>query len=53
MAPRAKIFRRDAKVTDMESLKRIMRSNGWPLDDYSGGSPFGASAPPRASTLLE
>jgi hypothetical protein len=26
----------------VQSLQRIMRSNGWPLDAYSGGSPFGA-----------
>ena len=29
LAPRAKVFRRDVgKVTDMESMKRLMRSNG-------------------------
>lgn len=29
LAPRAKIFRRDqGKVTDMESMKKIMRYNG-------------------------
>jgi len=42
-APRAKIFRRDAgNVHDIDSLKYIMRSNGWPEDPYSGGSPMGA-----------
>jgi len=43
MAPRAKIFRRDVgNVHDLDSLKYIMRSNGWPQDPYSGGSPMGA-----------
>ena len=29
LAPRAKVFRRDVgKVTDMESMKQLMRSNG-------------------------
>ena len=35
LAPRAKIFRRDAaKVTDMESMKHIMRYNGKCTDVY-------------------
>jgi len=43
LAPRAKIFRRDTGgVESVEDLKKIMRYNGWPLDPYAGGSPFGA-----------
>ncbi|GAB4819731.1 hypothetical protein N2152v2_006777 [Parachlorella kessleri] len=43
LAPRAKIFRRDVGgVTDLPSLKDFMRSNDWPDDPYSGGSPTGA-----------
>jgi len=43
LAPRAKIFRRDAgNVKDMESMKAIMRYNDFPNDKYSGGSPWGA-----------
>jgi hypothetical protein len=42
-APRSKIFRRDAgAVTDLASLKHLMRYNGFPNDPLSGGSPFGA-----------
>ncbi|XP_007942662.2 phospholipase B-like 1 [Orycteropus afer afer] len=40
MAPRAKIFRRDqGKVTDMESMKYIMRYNKYKEDPYSNGDP--------------
>ena len=40
LSPRAKIFRRDAaKVTDMESMKAIMRYNDFRHDKYSEGSP--------------
>lgn len=40
LAPRAKIFRRDqGKVTDMESMKKIMRYNGYATDPYSEGDP--------------
>ena len=43
LAPRAKIFRRDAaNVKDMASMKAIMRYNDFPNDKYSGGSPWGA-----------
>jgi hypothetical protein len=43
LAPRAKIFRRDAlKVKDINSMKAIMRYNDFPNDIYSGGSPWGA-----------
>ena len=43
VAPRAKIFRRDVgAVNDLDSLKKIMRYNGWPDDSYSGGNPNGA-----------
>jgi len=38
LAPRAKIFRRDAaKVTDMDSMKHIMRYNDYKNDPYSEG----------------
>ncbi|ELV10131.1 Phospholipase B-like 1 [Tupaia chinensis] len=40
LAPRAKIFRRDqGKVTDMESMKYIMRYNNYKKDRYSKGDP--------------
>ncbi|KAM5262755.1 phospholipase B-like 1 [Ctenodactylus gundi] len=40
LAPRAKIFRRDqGKVTDMESMKYIMRYNNYKRDRYSKGDP--------------
>ncbi|XP_004713854.1 phospholipase B-like 1 [Echinops telfairi] len=40
MAPRAKIFRRDqGKVTDMESMKYILRYNRYKEDPYSRGDP--------------
>lgn len=36
LAPRATIFRRDAgKVTDLETLKRLMRSNDYQNDPVS------------------
>lgn len=36
LAPRAKIFRRDAgSVTQVCDLKRVIRSNGWPHDPLS------------------
>lgn len=36
LAPRAKIFRRDeSTVVDMESMKRILRSNNYKFDKYS------------------
>ena len=36
LAPRATIFRRDAgEVTDLESLKRLMRSNNYQNDPVS------------------
>jgi len=42
-APRSKIFRRDSgTVIDLQSLKHLMRYNGFPNDPLSGGSPFGA-----------
>jgi len=41
LAPRAKIFRRDVgKVTDMESMKRLMRSNDYKNDPYAEGDAF-------------
>ncbi|XP_037702247.1 phospholipase B-like 1 [Choloepus didactylus] len=40
LAPRAKIFRRDqGKVTDMESMKYIMRYNNYKEDPYSKKDP--------------
>uniref|UniRef100_A0A4X2KFB4 Phospholipase B-like n=2 Tax=Vombatus ursinus TaxID=29139 RepID=A0A4X2KFB4_VOMUR len=40
LAPRAKIFRRDqGKVTNIESMKKIMRSNNYKKDPYSEGDP--------------
>nr|BAN82155.1 phospholipase b [Ovophis okinavensis] len=40
MAPRAKIFRRDqGKVTDMESMKSIMRYNNYKEDPYAKRNP--------------
>ncbi|XP_066120629.1 phospholipase B-like 1 [Saccopteryx bilineata] len=40
LAPRAKIFRRDqGSVTDMASMKRIMRYNNYKKDPYSRGDP--------------
>ena len=43
LAPRAKIFRRDAgKVEDLKGYKAILRYNDYKNDPYSGGSPFGA-----------
>ncbi|XP_053113152.1 phospholipase B-like 1 isoform X2 [Hemicordylus capensis] len=40
MAPRAKIFRRDqGKVTDMESMKYIMRYNNYRKDPYTRNNP--------------
>ncbi|XP_014689697.2 phospholipase B-like 1 [Equus asinus] len=40
LAPRAKIFRRDqGKVTDVESMKYIMRYNNYEKDPYSRGDP--------------
>ncbi|XP_006888538.1 PREDICTED: phospholipase B-like 1 [Elephantulus edwardii] len=40
MASRAKIFRRDqGKVTDLESMKYIMRYNNYEKDPYSNGDP--------------
>ncbi|CAK6443646.1 unnamed protein product [Pipistrellus nathusii] len=40
LAPRAKIFRRDqGKVTDMASMKYIMRYNNYKKDPYSKGDP--------------
>ncbi|XP_003797853.1 phospholipase B-like 1 [Otolemur garnettii] len=40
LAPRAKIFRRDqGKVTDMASMKYIMRYNNYKQDPYSKGDP--------------
>ncbi|XP_019792934.1 phospholipase B-like 1 isoform X1 [Tursiops truncatus] len=40
LASRAKIFRRDqGKVTDMESMKYIMRYNNYKNDTYSNGDP--------------
>ncbi|XP_074649153.1 phospholipase B-like 1 [Tubulanus polymorphus] len=40
LAPRAKIFRRDAgAVRDMESMKKIMRYNDYENDPYSGKNP--------------
>jgi len=43
LAPRAKIFRRDAgKVTDMPSFLDLMRSNDYQNDPYAGKSPWNA-----------
>ncbi|XP_013417551.1 phospholipase B [Lingula anatina] len=43
MAPRAKIFRRDAgKVTDMDSMMKIMRYNDYLHDPYSDKKPCNA-----------
>ncbi|BDA45664.1 Phospholipase B-like 1 [Coccomyxa sp. Obi] len=43
LAPRATIFRRDAgKVTDLKSLKRLMRSNDYQNDPYSEGKALNA-----------
>ncbi|XP_073932118.1 phospholipase B-like 1 isoform X2 [Castor canadensis] len=40
LAPRAKIFRRDqGKVTDVASMKYIMRYNNYQKDPYSKGDP--------------
>ncbi|XP_028601787.2 phospholipase B-like 1 isoform X1 [Podarcis muralis] len=40
MAPRAKIFRRDqGKVTDMETMKHIMRYNNYTKDPYTRHNP--------------
>ncbi|KAI5087548.1 phospholipase B domain containing 1 precursor [Silurus meridionalis] len=40
LCPRAKIFRRDqASVTDLSSLKHIMRYNDYEKDPYSKGDP--------------
>lgn len=40
LAPRAKIFRRDqGTVTDMASMKHIMRYNNYKVDPYSKGDP--------------
>ncbi|XP_041943888.1 phospholipase B-like 1 [Alosa sapidissima] len=40
LCPRAKIFRRDqAGVTDLDSLKHIMRYNDYKNDPYSKGNP--------------
>ena len=42
MAPRAKIYRRDeGTVRDLDSLKGLLRSNGYPADPYSP-SPYSA-----------
>ncbi|XP_015763046.1 PREDICTED: phospholipase B-like 1, partial [Acropora digitifera] len=41
LAPRAEIFRRDqGKVTDMASMKRILRYNDFPHDPYSDKNPY-------------
>uniref|UniRef100_A0A7S0YIV8 Phospholipase B-like n=1 Tax=Polytomella parva TaxID=51329 RepID=A0A7S0YIV8_9CHLO len=43
LSPRAKIFRRDAGLTlDLPSMQRLLRSNGWPVDDFSAASPWDA-----------
>ncbi|EIE22757.1 laminin A, partial [Coccomyxa subellipsoidea C-169] len=43
LAPRATIFRRDAgNVTDLDSLKRLMRSNNYQNDPYSDGKALNA-----------
>ncbi|XP_008835888.1 phospholipase B-like 1 [Nannospalax galili] len=40
LAPRAKIFRRDhGNVTDMASMKHIMRYNNYQVDPYTHGDP--------------
>lgn len=42
LAPRAKIFRRDAGgVEDLHDLKHLLRSNAWRDEPLSGGSPWG------------
>jgi len=43
LAPRAKIFRRDqTMVTDLSSLKRLMRQNNYQTDPYSENNPHKA-----------
>ncbi len=43
LAPRAKIFRRDAgKVVDMDSFLSLMRSNDYKNDPYANASPWNA-----------
>ncbi|KAL4420666.1 hypothetical protein ABPG75_010322 [Micractinium tetrahymenae] len=43
MAPRAQIFRRDAPEVDhLPGLRALLRSNKWPDEPFSGGSPLGA-----------
>jgi hypothetical protein len=43
LAPRAKIFRRDAgAIESLDSFLTIMRYNDYRTDPYSGGSPYGA-----------
>ena len=43
LAPRAKIFRRDAgKVVDMASFLELMRSNDYKNDPFAAGSPWNA-----------
>jgi len=43
LAPRAKIFRRDeTKVTDLQSLRDLMRYNDYLNDDYANGDPWAA-----------
>lgn len=43
LCPRAKIFRRDqANVKDLQSMMKLMRSNDYKNDPYSGGNPMDA-----------
>ncbi|KAL4451415.1 hypothetical protein ABPG77_009487 [Micractinium sp. CCAP 211/92] len=43
MAPRAQIFRRDAPHVDhLPGLRSLLRSNRWPEEPFSAGSPLGA-----------
>ena len=43
LAPRAMIFRRDqGKAVDIESFKRVLRSNDYRTDPYSHDNPFAA-----------
>ncbi len=52
LAPRAKIFRRDAgKVTDMDSFLDLMRSNDYKNDPVRARAPRRAARPPASAAL--
>uniref|UniRef100_A0A7S0YAD9 Phospholipase B-like n=1 Tax=Polytomella parva TaxID=51329 RepID=A0A7S0YAD9_9CHLO len=43
LSPRAKLFRRDAvKILNLDGMKSVIRSNGWPVDSFSAASPWDA-----------